>query len=188
MALYRRLVAELGEPYPRWWKGGRIVEDTRAVEVRGPDDDEELLRLRNRVRSTWGDVVARCDEVVDPADGELLGAYVDHEIIGVASYAIRADECEVVAIEAYQPRHGIATGLMDEIRARATAAGCRRLWLVTTNDNVPAIGFYQRWGMDLAELRRDAATRARAQLKPEIPATGHEDIPIRHELEFELLL
>lgn len=162
------------------------MEDTRTVEVRGPADAEELGRLSRRVRSTWGDVVARRGEVLDPVDGELLGAYVDHEIIGVASHTIRGDECEVVAIEAYQPRHGIATALMDAVRARAVAAGCRRLWLVTTNDNVPAIGFYQRWGMDLVAFRRGAVTEARANLKPEIPDTGYDDIPMRHELEFEI--
>jgi len=162
------------------------VDDTRAIEVHGADDADELLRLRNRVRSTWGDLVARRGAVVDPAEGELLGAYLDHEIIGVASYAIDGDECEVVAIEAYQQRHGIATALMDAIRARARTAGCRRLWLVSTNDNVPAIAFYQQWGMDLAAYRRDAVTDARRRLKPGIPELGHEDIPIRHELEFEL--
>lgn len=162
------------------------MEETRAIEVRSADDEEELRRLSRRVRSTWGETVARRGELLDPAEGELLGAYLDHEIIGVATYAIRGDECEVVAIEAYQQRQGIATGLMDEIRTRAAAAGCRRLWLVTTNDNVPAIGFYQRWGMDLVALRRDAVTEARARLKPEIPETGFEDIPIRHELEFEI--
>ena len=164
------------------------MEDTRAVEVRGPDGEEELLRLSRRVRSTWGDAVARRGEIVDPADAELLGAYVEREIIGVASYAIRGDACEIVAIEAYQPRQGVATALMDAARARAAAAGCRRLWLVTTNDNVPAIGFYQRWGMDLVAFRRDAVTEARTSLKPEIPRVGHDDIPIRHELEFELSL
>lgn len=161
------------------------MDDDRVAEVRSADGEEEARRLARRVRSTWGEAVVRRGETLDPTDGELIGAYLDHEIIGVATYAIRGDECEVVAIEAYQPRHGIATALMDEIRARAKAAGCRRLWLVTTNDNVPAIGFYQRWGMDLAAFRHDAVTDARARLKPSIPETGHDDIPMRHELEFE---
>ena len=162
------------------------MDDDRDFIVRGADDEEEAKRLARRVRSTWGEVVVRRGEAVDPADGELLGAYVDDEIIGVATYAVRGHECEVVAIEAYQERRGIATALMDEIRARARAAGCRRLWLVTTNDNVPAIAFYQQWGMDIAAFRRDAITDARARLKPSIPETGYEDIPLRHELEFEI--
>jgi ribosomal protein S18 acetylase RimI-like enzyme len=162
------------------------MDDGRDLSVRDADGDEEARRLARRVRSTWGELVVRRGEAVDPAEGELLGAYVDDEIIGVATYRIRDDECEVVAIEAYQERRGIATALMDEIRARARRAGCRRLWLVTTNDNVPAIAFYQRWGMDLCALRHDSVTEARASLKPGIPATGHDDIPIRHELEFEI--
>ncbi|MGD8486979.1 MAG: GNAT family N-acetyltransferase [Chloroflexota bacterium] len=164
------------------------MDQDRSVTVRGARDDEELKRLTRRVRSTWGESVVRRGEAVDPADGELIGAFVDEEIIGVATYAVRGAECEVVAIEAYQQRHGIATALMDEIRTRAEATGCSRLWLVTTNDNVPAIGFYQKWGMDLALLRRDSVTEARARLKPSIPETGYEDIPIRHELEFEVQL
>jgi ribosomal protein S18 acetylase RimI-like enzyme len=162
------------------------MDEGRSVTVRSAEgDEEELKRLVRRVRSTWGESVVRHGEVVDPADGELLGAYVEDEIIGVATYALRGHECEVVAIEAYQERQGIATALMDEIRARAVAADCSRLWLVTTNDNVPAIGFYQKWGMDLAVLRRDSMTDARTRLKPSIPETGYEGIPIRHELEFE---
>jgi ribosomal protein S18 acetylase RimI-like enzyme len=162
------------------------MDDGRSLTVRSGIDDEERKRLARRVRSTWGETVVRRGEAVDPADGELIGAYADEEIVGVATYAIRDDECEVVAIEAYQERRGIATVLMDAIRTRAQAAGCRRLWLVTTNDNVPAIAFYQRWGMDLCALRRNAITEARAALKPGIPELGYDDIPMRHELEFEI--
>ena len=162
--------------------------EAKSLTVRHPVGAGESARLARRVRGTWGEAVARRGEAVDPAEGELLGAWLDDEIVGVASYTVRGDECEVVAIEAFQQRHGIATALMDEIRARARAAGCRRLWLVSTNDNVPAIAFYQQWGMDLAAFRRDAVTDARRRLKPEIPELGHEGIPIRHELEFELEL
>lgn len=162
------------------------MDEDGRLQVRSADDEEEAKRLARRVRSTWGEVVARRGQTVDPADGELLGAFVRGEIIGVATYAIRGRDCEVVAIEAYQERQGVATALMDEIRARARAAGCRRLWLVTTNDNVPAIAFYQKWGMDLARLGHDGVTEARQRLKPDIPALGYDDIPIRHELEFEI--
>ena len=162
------------------------MDDGRSFTVRGAVDDEETKRLARRVRSTWGEKVVRRGEAVDPAGGELIGAFVDDEIIGVATYAVKSDECEVVAIEAYQERIGIASALMDEIRSRAREAGCGRLWLVTTNDNVPAIAFYQRWGMDLCALRHDSVSEARARLKPGIPETGHDGIPIRHELEFEI--
>ncbi|HEY5520602.1 MAG TPA: hypothetical protein VIK08_08090 [Candidatus Limnocylindrales bacterium] len=35
-------------------------------------------------------------------------------------------------------------------------------------------------------VHRDAITHARASLKPEIPLTGKDDIPLRDEIELEL--
>jgi hypothetical protein len=60
----------------------------------------------------------------------------------------------------------------------------RRIWLVTTNDNVRALCVYQRRGRNMAALRRDAVDVAR-KIKPQIPETGDHGIAIRHEIEFE---
>ena len=59
---------------------------------------------------------------------------------------------------------------------------------MTTNDNLRAPKIYQRCGMNLVELRRDAVTEARKTLKPSIPGRGANNIPLKHELELELLL
>ncbi|MNV93512.1 hypothetical protein D3C71_1882140 [compost metagenome] len=61
------------------------------------------------------------------------------------------------------------------------------MWLITSNDNTRAIRFYQKRGLDLKAVHRDAITEAR-KLKPSIPLIGMDGIPIRHELEFELTL
>jgi hypothetical protein len=68
--------------------------------------------------------------------------------------------------------------------SKARLAGCRQVWLVTTNDNTGVLRFYQRNGFDLAELRRFAVDEAR-RVKPQIPALGDDAIPIRHELVLE---
>ncbi len=65
--------------------------------------------------------------------------------------------------------------------------GCRRLHVVTTNDNVDALRFYQKRGFVLCELRRDAITAGR-RLKPTIPWLGTYGIPLRDELELERVL
>ena len=62
-----------------------------------------------------------------------------------------------------------------------------RIWLVATNDNIRAIDFYQRWGMDLVGLIKDGVAASR-MVKLSIPMTGHDGIPVRHELIFELPL
>ena len=70
----------------------------------------------------------------------------------------------------------------------ASEAGCRRLWVVTTNDNLGALRFYQRRGFRLAALRPGAVDASRALLKPEIPSLGNDGIPLRDEIELELSL
>jgi ribosomal protein S18 acetylase RimI-like enzyme len=73
------------------------------------------------------------------------------------------------------------------VREVATAAGCRRLWLITTNDNLDALRFYQRRGFELVAVHRDFREVAR-RLKPSIPLEGNFGIPIRDEIELELRL
>jgi GNAT superfamily N-acetyltransferase len=107
--------------------------------------------------------------------------------VGYALVRIDNDELEVVALEALTRRQGIGTALLAAAADEARKARCARAWLITTNDNLDAVRFYQRRGWDLVALHRDAVTSGR-QLKPEIPEVGDYGLPIRHELEFELLL
>ena len=82
-------------------------------------------------------------------------------------------------------RAGVGSALLGAVEELARRCGCKRLWLVTTNDNTHALAFYQRRGFVLAALHRDAVTEARRVLKPTIPLVGEGDLPIRDELELE---
>jgi RimJ/RimL family protein N-acetyltransferase len=81
----------------------------------------------------------------------------------------------------------VGGALLEAMAERARQEGARRLWLVTTNDNIRAIRFYQKRGWDICALHRDAVAQSR-KLKPQIPLTGEDGIPIRHEIEFEKYL
>jgi ribosomal protein S18 acetylase RimI-like enzyme len=82
---------------------------------------------------------------------------------------------------------GLGSRLLEAARKRAYDLGCRRLWLITTNDNEPAMRFYQRRGMRIAAIHRGAIAESR-KLKPEIALVGVGGRPIEDEIEFELLL
>ena len=112
-----------------------------------------------------------------------LVAEVDGAPVGLVVYRITGDECEVAVLDG----PGAGEALLTAAVRRAREFGCRRAWLVTTNDNTRALRFYQRQGWDLVAVHRYAVDRAR-KIKPEIPPTGRDGIPIRHELELELLL
>ena len=96
-------------------------------------------------------------------------------------------ETEVVTVDALESGRGVGSLLLDATGTLARRVGWRRLWLVTTNDNTPALRFYQRAGWDLVGFHRNALARSRV-LKPSIPQMGLDSIPIRHELELELPL
>jgi ribosomal protein S18 acetylase RimI-like enzyme len=82
---------------------------------------------------------------------------------------------------------GVGTALLDAVKNAAGWAGCKRLWLVTTNDNTHALRFYQKRGFHIAAVHRNALLRSR-ELKPEIPLAGMDGIPIRDEIELEIVL
>jgi RimJ/RimL family protein N-acetyltransferase len=69
----------------------------------------------------------------------------------------------------------------------AKEAGASRVWLITTNDNTDALRFYQKAGFRIVAVHQDAVALAR-RIKPEIPIMGENGIPIRDEIELELML
>lgn len=112
-------------------------------------------------------------------------AEVTGEAVGLLVYHMDACECEVVVLLSLQERSGVARTLLTEAERAARGAGCRRLWLVTTNDNLPAIAFYRRLGWRQVAIRRGTGAEAR-RLKPEIPEFGANGLPKEDEIEFEL--
>jgi ribosomal protein S18 acetylase RimI-like enzyme len=105
--------------------------------------------------------------------------------IGLLTWRAGGGAVEVVTLHAGVRGRGAGTALLAAARAEAERIGCRRLWLVTTNDNTSAFRWYQRRGMVLAAAHVGALAGSR-RLKPEIPETGDDGIPIRDELELEL--
>jgi ribosomal protein S18 acetylase RimI-like enzyme len=92
-----------------------------------------------------------------------------------------------VTIDSDKPSIGVGTVLIDAVKEIARQAGCSRLWLITTNDNMNALRFYQKRGFVLVAVHRNALERSR-KLKPEIPLIGDDEIPLRDEIELEMML
>jgi ribosomal protein S18 acetylase RimI-like enzyme len=92
-----------------------------------------------------------------------------------------------VTIDAFERRRGAGTALLEAVVADARAEGASRLWLITTNDNLDSLRFYQRRGFRLAAMHPGAVDDAR-RLKPTIPQRGEHGISIHDEIELELVL
>jgi ribosomal protein S18 acetylase RimI-like enzyme len=156
-----------------------------APQVR-PVEDADRAWVAETLTRRWGATYIVSRRRRHDASG-LAGmmAEIDGERLGLATYRIEGDEVEVVTMDALVQGRGIGTALLEAVVRRAVAAGGRRLWLVTTNDNLDALRFYQRRGLRLVAVHRSAVDQARV-VKPQIPEVGALGIAVHDEIELEL--
>jgi ribosomal protein S18 acetylase RimI-like enzyme len=136
----------------------------------------------------WGDdIVTGRGKAWTPAELPGFAVFEDDQCVGLVTYELDGEACEIVTIDALREGEGIGTALLEEVVHTARAAGCARVQLLTTNNNVRALAFYQKRGFRLVALRPGAIDEQRA-LKPSIPETDAAGLPIRDELHLELEL
>lgn len=107
--------------------------------------------------------------------------------VGLLTYLIMNKECEIITLNSLVKKKGVGSKLIEAVREIAIRTECDRLWLITTNDNIPALHFYQKRGFHLVAVYKNALEKSR-QLKPEISMTGMFGIPLWDEIELEMQL
>lgn len=133
-----------------------------------------------------GALQARRGELIDVLALPGFVAEENGRPLGLVTYRRAGDACELAFIAAFERHQGIGSQLLEALLG--AVCNCDRIWLVTTNDNLDALRFYQRRGFRLVALRPGAVDESRVSLKPQIGASGDFGIPLRDELELELRL
>jgi GNAT superfamily N-acetyltransferase len=110
-----------------------------------------------------------------------------NEWVGLITFYIKSDTCEITSLDSLQENKGIGTRLIQAVAGEAVKSKCKRVFLVTTNDNLRALGFYQKRGFRITAVHSSAIDEAR-KVKPAIPHIGLNGIPLRDEIDFELLI
>ncbi len=145
-------------------------------------------KISEFIAKQWdSDIIVVHDSIYKPATLPGFIAFGEDEWLGLITYLIEGDQCEIVTLDSLYPSKGIGTALLQAVKQAAIEAGAKRLWLVTTNDNLNAIRFYQKRGFVLAAVHKNAVEKARKR-KPKIPMIGAEGIPLRDEIELEIVL
>jgi RimJ/RimL family protein N-acetyltransferase len=153
-----------------------------------PINIEDQEWVSKFILELWGsNMVVSRGVVYYPQDLPGFVAMYDGEKVGLVTYNITGVSCEIVTINSIRPFSGIGTELIEAVRYIALKSGCKRLWLITTNDNMNALRFYQKRGFVLVAIHRDALDISR-KLKPEISLIGNDGIPLRDEIELEMML
>lgn len=114
-------------------------------------------------------------------------AISDEQLVGLITYRFQEKECEIVTLISTRPGRGIGNSLVDEVKKTASVKDCERVWTLVTNDKLRALRFFQRRGFSMVRVYRNAVTESRGLISG-IPLSGEHGIPIRDQIELELVL
>lgn len=145
----------------------------------------DLEWIRNLFIAEWaGDFIIGAGKIHRPENLEGFIAEENGEKVGLITFDVRNNKMELVSINSLKPGKGIGTMLINEAMKTAKERKIKKIFLVTTNDNLTALKFYQKKGFRLVKIHPDAITEAR-KIKPQIPETGEDGIPIKDAIELE---
>lgn len=152
-----------------------------------PLNDMHRPQVNAYIDAEWGVPIVTRGQAIDPYN--LPGfAAVDQAFCGAVLYQIKANECEIVVLFSLRDNTGAGTALISAVKEEAQKAGCRRVFLITMNDNTRAIRFYQKRGFDLKDVYINAFEQTRRIKGIQGEVQGIDGIPVRHEFEFEMIL
>ena len=161
------------------------TQDTFEIRDLTPEDKPWVQRVLHQYWASTVQVAKGRKIQADELPG--IAAIRDGVHVGLLTYQIENNECEIVTHNSLAGHGGIGSCLLAGVRTKAREAGCTRLWCITTNDNTPALRFYQRREFQIVAFYKNAVNEAR-HIKNEIPDKGIDGIKLEHELELEYTL
>ena len=123
-------------------------------------------------------------EIIDGTKLEGFLLQENNSIIGLVTYTFFDNICEIVTLDSKRENIGVGTALLKQMENVAINNNCNKIRLITTNDNMRALQFYQKRGYFLAKLYPNAMDEVRKH-KSNVPELGYNDIPLRDEIELE---
>lgn len=136
-------------------------------------------------RRWGGEFIVSRGKIHKPEELEGFIGEIGDKKKGVITFKIIDEEMEIVSLDSFLKKKGIGTKLVEKTINLAKRKKLKRIWLVTTNDNVDALRFWQERGFTIKAVHPNAISVSR-KLKPGIPHIGNYGIPIKDEIELEL--
>lgn len=157
--------------------------DIRYRESTPEDSDQIALMMQEH----WGGepLVVRAKNYFPSKLNGVIAQRAD-KWVGFLFYDFQGNDCEIIVFEVFEKFKGIGTKILDKFKEIARNKRCERIYLMTHNDNLDALRFYQTRGFHICGIHLNSMEIAR-QIKPG-PEIGDYGIPIRDEIDLELML
>ncbi len=158
------------------------------MNIKNIEENDKLI-IYEFLQRAWGSsvIVLREGEVFDLKDESGFVAYEGDTVVGLITHRITNQICDILSLDSKIQNQGIGTSLVEKVKEYAKLNKCHLLRVITTNDNLRAIGFFQKRGFHLTKLYIDAMDHVR-KIKPDVPLIGDNNIPLNDELELEMYI
>jgi ribosomal protein S18 acetylase RimI-like enzyme len=156
--------------------------DLPPVLVREATDADRAAARRLFDRDFGRTRIVAFGEVVDIDQMPALVAVMHQEPSGALAYRLFGDALHIVALatDPMWQRSGVGGHLVAEAELLARRLKLTRLVVSTSNDNLPALYFYQRRGYHLCELIPNSVLAHTKEM-----VAGFAGIPVRDEVRLE---
>ncbi len=150
------------------------------VLVRQAEPEDRELTLALFRRDFGRAAIVAFGEVMTLEDHPAIVAEMKGELAGALAYRLLPDMLHIVALatDPMWQRSGVASHLVAEAELLARRHGLKKLAFATTNDNLPALYFYQRRGWTIDQV-------VPGEVIPHVTvpgAKGFAGIPVRDEI------
>ena len=136
----------------------------------------------------WDETKVECfDRVYDVLHCPAFLACEGDEVAGLAAYAVEVawNTLALVMLNVLPDYQGQGTGraLLDAVRNDASQRSLARVIVATSNDDLPALGLYQRYGFRITGIKPGRIARHHGG-----ELSGFAGIPVRDEIQLEYRL
>ena len=154
-----------------------VANEPRPVVAVRDAEAHDRAAIEEICDRVWGETdIDAFGRTFDVLAEDNIVAEVEGEFAGMISLALDRGELAIVILSVY-PEHqgaGIGAALVEKAVERASARNLQLVKAETTNDDIPALYFYQRHGFVLYEIDAGAVTDHHGAVLP-----GFAGIPVR---------
>lgn len=142
--------------------------------------DEEREKIREFVQRFWGEEEQLTfDRKFMVAELPAYAAKLENNMIGFISFT-EVDDAILIAALAVLPQYqssGVGRSLIEKVEAEAKRLRRKRLLVSTSNDDLPALAFYQSVGFQIYEVKPNVIAEKHGGI-----LEGVGGLPVRDEL------
>lgn len=147
-------------------------------------EEADKTWIKKVMVNAWGSEMVVASKLFNTLTLPGFIAEVDNKPMGIVIFDITDEKLEIVSLNSVLEGYGVGSALIEKVKELAKEKKLKNVWLLTSNDNINSLKFYQKRNFRITKVYPDAIDEAR-KIKPQIPKIGDYGIPLKDALELE---